>query len=69
MAGPGDVERLIAENPGCTLVYTARVGRAALPDREEAETFLSKLTLGEKEAVEWARAIPLASSDELTSYH
>ena len=38
-------------------------------DRDEAETFLSKLTLGEKEAVEWARSIPLASSDELTSYH
>jgi hypothetical protein len=38
-------------------------------EREEAEDFLNKLTLGEKEALEWAKSIPLASSDELVGYH
>lgn len=38
-------------------------------DREEAEEFLNKLTLGEKEALAWAKSIPLASSEELASYH
>ncbi len=38
-------------------------------DREEAEDFLNKLTLGEKEALEWARSIPLSSSEELVGYH
>ena len=37
--------------------------------REEAEEFLNKLTLGEKEALAWAKSIPLASSDELVGYH
>ena len=38
-------------------------------ERQEAEEFLSKLTLGEKEAVAWAQAIPLESSEDLVSYH
>jgi hypothetical protein len=38
-------------------------------DREEAQEFLRKLTLGDQAAENWARAIPLASSDELASYH
>jgi len=38
-------------------------------DRQEAGEFLGKLTLGEKEAVAWARAIPLESSEDLVSYH
>ncbi|MEE8277939.1 MAG: hypothetical protein V3R89_04380 [Thermoanaerobaculia bacterium] len=37
--------------------------------RDEAEAFLNKLTLGERSAIDWARSIPLASSDELASYH
>ncbi|MDH3403530.1 MAG: hypothetical protein OES32_10560 [Acidobacteriota bacterium] len=37
--------------------------------REEAEEFLRKLTGEDKEALAWARAIPLASADELTGYH
>ncbi len=35
--------------------------------RDEAEFFLDKLTLGEQSAIDWARSIPLASSDELAS--
>ena len=38
-------------------------------ERREAEEFLSKLTLGEKEAAAWAQSIPLESSDDLVSYH
>ena len=38
-------------------------------ERDEAVDFLSKLTAGEKKAVEWAESIPLASSKELKSYH
>jgi len=38
-------------------------------DRTEAEEFLNKLTLGEQEALAWAKAIPLGSSEELVGYH
>ncbi len=38
-------------------------------ERDEAEQFLDRFTLSEKEALEWARSIPLASSDELKGYH
>lgn len=38
-------------------------------ERDEAVNFLSKLTGGEKKAVEWAESIPLGSSKELKSYH
>jgi hypothetical protein len=37
-------------------------------DRTEASDFLDKLTAGHKEAMEWAEAIPLASSDELQTF-
>ncbi|HEX9670260.1 MAG TPA: hypothetical protein VGC93_12370 [Thermoanaerobaculia bacterium] len=38
-------------------------------ERDEAVDFLSKLTAGEKKAVEWAESIPLATSKELKSPH
>lgn len=38
-------------------------------ERDEAVSFLSRLTAGEKKAVEWAESIPLGSSKELKSYH
>ena len=37
--------------------------------RDEAVDFLTKLTLGDRGAVTWAKGIPLASSDELVGYH
>ena len=53
--------------------FTAPAGHTFLwrifRERDEAEDFLNKLTLGEKEALEWARSIPLASSEELVGYH
>ena len=38
-------------------------------DRDEAEEFLNKLTLGENDALAWAKAIPLSTSEELVGYH
>lgn len=38
-------------------------------NREEAIDFLDKLTLSDKDALAWAESIPLATSDELVSYH
>ncbi len=38
-------------------------------ERDEAVDFLTKLTAGDKKAVEWAEAIPLGSSKELKSPH
>ena len=38
-------------------------------ERDEAVDFLSRLTAGEKKAVEWAESIPLSSTKELKSYH
>lgn len=38
-------------------------------ERGEAVDFLTKLTAGEKKAVEWAESIPLQSIKELKSYH
>jgi len=38
-------------------------------ERDEAVDFLTKLTAGDKKAIEWAESIPLGSSKELKSYH
>ncbi len=38
-------------------------------DRDEAVEFLDKLTLSDRDALEWAESIPLATSDELVGYH
>lgn len=38
-------------------------------ERDDAVDFLSRLTAGEKKAVEWAESIPLASTKDLKSYH
>ena len=37
--------------------------------RDDAETFLDKLTLGDRNALGWAQAIPLESSEELVGFH
>ena len=38
-------------------------------ERDEASTFLDKLTFGDKRALEWANSIPLDSSQELATFH
>ncbi len=37
--------------------------------RDDALDFLGKLSLNDKHVVDWVKSIPLASSDELISYH
>ena len=37
--------------------------------RDEAVDFLNKITLGDRQAVSWAKSIPLASTDELVGFH
>ena len=37
--------------------------------RDEAEDFLTKYSGEDKDAMAWAKAIPLASAEELTGYH
>ena len=38
-------------------------------NREDAAEFVDKLTLGDRNALSWAKSIPLASSDELVGFH
>ncbi len=38
-------------------------------NRFDAEAFLDKLTLGDRNALAWAKAIPLETSDELVGFH
>ncbi|MCH9651063.1 MAG: hypothetical protein K0U98_22765 [Deltaproteobacteria bacterium] len=38
-------------------------------ERDEAREFLDKLTMGDEESMEWVEALPLATSQELKSYH
>ena len=53
--------------------FTAPAGHTFIfrlfQERGEAAEFLDKLTMGDKKAVEWAKALPLDSARELTSYH
>ncbi len=53
--------------------FTAPAGHTFIwrlfASREEAEDFLRKLTGEEKEAIAWAKNIPLESAAELTGYH
>ncbi|MCP4200516.1 MAG: hypothetical protein GY769_01115 [bacterium] len=53
--------------------FTAPAGHTFIwrvfQNRDDAVDFLSKLSLNDKNVVSWAKSIPLASSDELTSYH
>jgi hypothetical protein len=38
-------------------------------ERDEAIQFLTKLTAGDKKAVEWAESLPLTSAKDLKTYH
>ncbi len=53
--------------------FTAPAGHTFIwrlfSSREQAEDFLAKLTGEDKDALAWAKGMPLASADELTGYH
>jgi hypothetical protein len=63
----------LSESAKSYTYFTAPAGHTFIwrlfHERQEAEEFLGKLTLGEKEALAWAQSIPLESSEELVSYH
>ncbi|HXU44557.1 MAG TPA: hypothetical protein VN783_03465 [Thermoanaerobaculia bacterium] len=53
--------------------FTAPAGHTFIwrtfKERQEALDFLTKLTVGDRKAIEWAESIPLTSTKELKSYH
>lgn len=63
----------LSEGPSRYTYFTAPAGHTFIwrlfAERDEAKDFLSKLTDGEKRALEWAEALPLTSAKDLKSYH
>jgi hypothetical protein len=64
---------LSVAGPKSYTYFTAPAGHTFIwrlfRERDEAVDFLSKLTAGDKRAIEWAESIPLASAKELKSFH
>lgn len=71
--GESDLGFDLSEGTKNYTYFTAPAGHTFIwrlfTERDEAYTFLDRLTIGDKRALEWAESIPLASSEELTSYH
>lgn len=71
--GETDLGFEISKSTKSYTYFTAPAGHTFIwrlfHERSEAEDFLNKLTLGEKDALAWAKSIPLESSDELVGYH
>lgn len=53
--------------------FTAPAGHTFIfrlfQERDEAHSFLDRLTIGDRRALEWAEGIPLDNSRELVTYH
>ena len=71
--GESDLGFDLSEGASSYTYFTAPAGHTFIwrlfTDRGEARDFLDKLTIGDKQALEWAESIPLKSSKELVSYH
>ena len=71
--GDKDLGFDLTSSPKKYTYFTAPAGHTFIwrlfREREEAVEFLTKLTAGEKKAIEWAESIPLNSVKELKSYH
>ena len=71
--GETDLGFDLSEDTSLYTYFTAPAGHTFIwrmfRDRDEAVDFMSKLTLGDRGAVTWAKGIPLSSSAELVSYH
>ncbi|KAB2951364.1 MAG: hypothetical protein F9K18_14525 [Thermoanaerobaculia bacterium] len=69
--GDAEVGPLVAADPERFTYFTAPAGHTFLwrlfADRKDAVAFARKR--GDKKAVEWAEALPLASARELKSFH
>ena len=63
----------LSEGPKQYTYFTAPAGHTFIWrlffERDDALSFLDRLTFGEKRALEWAASIPLDSAGELRSYH
>jgi hypothetical protein len=71
--GESDLGFDLSEGSRNYTYFTAPAGHTFIfrlfQSRDEAHDFLDKLTIGDKRALEWADAIPLASSKELVGFH
>jgi hypothetical protein len=71
--GETDLGFDLSESTDLYTYFTAPAGHTFIwrlfRSRDEAIEFLGKLTLGDRNAVAWAKSIPLDSSDDLVSYH
>jgi len=71
--GDPAIGELVAGDPEGYSYFTAPAGHTFLwrifPDRKSAIAFSKKIWPHDKKALDWAQAIPLASSRELKSYH
>ncbi len=71
--GESDLGFDLSEGTSKYTYFTAPAGHTFIfrlfTERAEAQTFLDKLTIGDKAAMEWVESIPLASNTELVSYH
>lgn len=71
--GEPEIGALVASAPEEYSYFTAPAGHTFLwrlfGDRREAVSFVKKKLGGDKKTLEWAEALPLASSRELKSYH
>ncbi len=71
--GDPDLGFELSTSPQDYTYFTAPAGHTFVwrlfADRKEAASFLRKRTGGDRKALEWAEALPLASAKELKSYH
>lgn len=71
--GESDLGFDLSEGVDRYTYFTAPAGHTFIwrlfTSRSDAEAFLDRLMVGDKDAISWARAIPLESSDDLVGYH
>lgn len=71
--GESDLGFDLSEGPNVYTYFSAPAGHTFIwrlfHDRDEAQAFLDRLTIGDKKAIEWAESIPLNDSKELATYH
>jgi len=71
--GEPEVGALVASSPEEYSYFTAPAGHTFLwrlfGDRREAVSYVKKHLDGDRKTLEWAESLPLASAQELRSYH
>ena len=71
--GDADLAFDLSEGPHQYTYFTAPSGHTFIwrlfTSRDDAQLFLARRMMGQREALEWGETIPLASAEELSSYH